>query len=168
MPKTGQKGSGVRLFGDWKKLPLVSAFLDALPSSLTDETKHVADMILKALREHIDSQDLPWEPLKASTLQRKRNTAVRGPETIYIDREDFRNSLEVRIERSAFTLRVVIGPKEAEHPDSGIDYRALAKYLEQGTSRMAARPLFEPTLEEMKNTPEFKRVSRFKFMRRPF
>lgn len=94
---------------------------------------------------HLVSQDLNWEPLKEKTLKIKNPKNV---DKILIDTELYMNSITL-LRQGEF---VSVGIKK------GMAYRKkgnfttvdrVANMLEYGTTKMVARPLWQPSIEEL-------------------
>jgi hypothetical protein len=135
----------VALFGDWGR---VSSWLNRLKyrvvtGKMEGDLQRLGQEIKVKVQEKIDSQGLPWEPLKISTVQKKGHTLV------YLDQREYRDSIEVQVHRKRFlSLELSVFPKGMHY--SGLDMQTLASYLEFGTSKMVARPLWQPVLEEVR------------------
>lgn len=137
---------GMKLTGDWKKSGLV---LEDLAQNLTPEFKKQmdkdADLILRTLQNHIDLQDLPWEPLSERTIALKG-----GNKTIYVETGWLRKNLSVRRLKSSKLYRLFIGASPWKtHKPSGVKFSDLMTWLEYGTDKIPPRPLIRPTHEEV-------------------
>ncbi len=134
----------MRLFGDWGRLlndlSTAPARLDrARRRALAD----IADRLEGAAVGHIRAQDLSWEPLSPKYLSWKIQRGY--SENIYVKTATLFRGITSEVEEDRAFVGVRRGTiREAD----GTDVVEIARWLEEGTSRMPARPLWEPTVEE--------------------
>lgn len=138
----------VSKFGDWVRAGIV---LQALSQNITPafsvQLKDDGEFILEKLKGHIDSQDLPWTPLSDKTIELKN-----GDSTIYVETGYLRDHLKVRKVKSPKNgVTFFIGASAWDTTPDGVKLSDLMIYLEYGTSKMPARPLIRPTLEEVED-----------------
>ena len=146
---------GIDFYGDWQKFQLWVAWLRngghiPLVKQWMDE---LGKQIEQKIGEHILFQDIDWEPLAASTIAKK------GHDRIYMDTGKYISSLTHNVTVSGkFDVTLTVFLKN-DYPDRGEAVATIAKYLEFGTKRMPARPLWRPVtnelpdLDAMKNFP---------------
>lgn len=138
----------ISTYGDWAKCGVM---LKALSVNLMPVAKAKIDqngkIILEALKNHIEKQDLSWKPLAKNTIYKK------GGEEILIETGALKDGLVVRKIKSAkddYTIFVGASPWKTHKP-SGLKMSDLMLYLEYGTSRIPPRPLIEPTYDELES-----------------
>lgn len=135
-----------RMTGDWHR---VNVTLNKLHSDLVPTLKakisEDGEVVLEKLTGHIYSGDLGWTPLSPDTIRLKQ-----GNSTVLIETGSLAGSFTVQRFEFDTGITVFIGiPDGASHP-SGVSASTLMLWIEQGTSRMPARPLIQPTYEEIK------------------
>lgn len=137
----------LKMTGDWKKAGI---YLKNLAVKLRPAFELLfyedGEFILKEIRGHIDKQDLNWKPLAERTVELKG-----GDDTIYIETGELYNGLSVRRIKSTTkgtTLFIGASPWK-KHKESGLKLNDLMIWLEYGTDKMVARPLIQPTYEEV-------------------
>lgn len=133
--------------GDWDKL---SHTLKRLNTQLMPTAKarlyEDGTYALETLQGHIKNQDLAWERLSEITLQLKQD------ERIYIETGELADSFgifEGTDTKTGCSYFISASPYQIHRP-SGLKYTELLMYLEYGTVRQPARPLFSPTYDELK------------------
>lgn len=131
--------------GQWDE---ANKALSTLASDLSPTLKAVVsdsgELVLDKLRGHIYSGDLGWTPLSPDTIRIKH-----GNSTILVETGTLANSFTVQKFDLGTGINVFVGiPQGTSHP-SGISADTLMLWIEQGTSRMPARPLIAPTLDEV-------------------
>jgi hypothetical protein len=144
----------VRFYGDWGKAKLWFNKMETADFNkvFRKELKALGKAVVVKLKSHITRQDLPWEQLAPFTVKKK------GHAKIYIETRQYKNSMHAKVRKSGKrALKLVVFPK-GTHVASGLPMQELGMYLEYGTSRIPARPIWRPTYEEMKKMPEFKRL----------
>lgn len=134
--------------GDWQR---AGAVLKALNSYLVPAFKgrlyEDSQVVLEALRGHIDRQDLPWIPLSQKTVELKG-----GDETIYVESGYLRDNIDVRkIKSSQKDVTYFIGASAWKKHPSGVKFSDIMIWLEYGTDKIPPRPLIIPTVDEMEN-----------------
>ncbi len=144
-----------RLTGGWEKTKawLNSVKFGLFMGDLESDFQTTAKSIEKSVMSAIVGQRFDWVPLANSTIAKK------GHDAIYIETNFYLDSLDVKVSKSGrFNLELAVFP-QGTHP-SGIDMQTLARWLEFGTATIPARPLWRPALEEVSNSPEFKRLAK--------
>lgn len=134
------------LFGEWARFQtwVKKVKYRAVGGDYASDVESIAAWIVGAIQGHIDNQDLGWAELQPRTIARK------GHATIYLETGEYRNSIKARLQKAGrFSLVLQVSP-EGTHSQSGLSMDKLARHLEFGTSKMYARPLWRPVLEELK------------------
>lgn len=141
-------GIGIETFGQWSEAGVVLKNISAkLNPTFQAQMTEDGEMILEKLRGHISAQDLGWTPLSDHTVELKN-----GNTTIYVETGYLMNNLEVRKVRSTtFGATLFIGASAWKTHPSGVKFSDLMIWLENGTSKMPARPLIQPTWEEVQD-----------------
>ncbi|MCF6192325.1 MAG: phage virion morphogenesis protein [Candidatus Hydrothermae bacterium] len=134
----------MRLFGDWGRL---IRDLATAPSRLDRARRRaladIADRLEGEAVGHIRAQDLPWEPLSPKYLSWKIRKGY--SENIYVKTATLFRAITSEVGEDRAFVGVRRGTvREAD----GTDVVEIARWLEEGTSRMPARPLWGPTVEE--------------------
>lgn len=131
--------------GDWKRAGVIMSVAQKnLDPMIKSTLKECGEMVLSKMKEHIDSQDLGWQPLASSTVK------IKGSDQIYVESGTLYNSLSVRFIKSAGDTVIFVGASPWKtHKNSGLNLNTLMGYLEYGTNKMPARPLIRPTWDEM-------------------
>lgn len=142
--------SNAVLYGDWSKAK--QWFSSVRQSPLTEEVKKAADSLGQAITEriqfHIHEQDLPWPPVSTQTTKRSGK--------ILLESGAYVKSISHEVSTAGkFELTVFVSPK-GTHPKSGVAMDLLGSYFEYGTSKMPARPLWRPVVNEIPTFPEWK------------
>ena len=143
------------LYGQWGRMKawFQKVKMRAAPTSMQEDVQRFGDAVRERVRLHIVSQDLPWPPLKHGTITAKGHSAA------YMDTLEYYRSIDVKVSKTAvFSLDMLVGPV-GEHSGSGLSMGLLASYLEYGTEKILARPLWRPVLAEVENMPEFKQLT---------
>jgi hypothetical protein len=96
-------------------------------------------------------RDAAWPPLAASTILRK------GHDRPFIDSGLYMDSITVRlVKKSKGVMELQVGPEGLT--DDGYSYQDVARWLEYGTSRIPARPLWRPLMQRIPRYPEFRDI----------
>lgn len=115
-----------------------------LNPTLTAELKDNGEIVLDKIRGHIYSGDLGWTPLSPDTIRLKN-----GDSTILVETGTLANSFKVQKFDFGTGVNIFVGiPSDTPHP-SGVSADKIMMWIEEGTSRMPARPLIGPTLDEV-------------------
>jgi hypothetical protein len=135
--------------GDWKKAGILLKHLHLTTPILARQKLYDdGEKVLKRLQQHIDEQDLPWLPLKESTVRKK------GNQIVYVETRYLRDNLSVRrISAGISGATVFIGASPwKRHKPSGLKFSELMAILEYGRrdGHIPPRPLIRPTYEEVK------------------
>lgn len=131
--------------GDWNRANVaLQKLATELNPTLKAEITSEGELVLDKLRGHIYSGDLGWTPLSPDTIRIKN-----GNSTILIETGTLANSFAVQKFDFGTGVNIFVGiPSGTSHP-SGVNADTLMLWIEQGTSRMPARPLIRPTLDEV-------------------
>ena len=133
--------------GDWGKLMNT---LNRLNTQLVPTAKarlyEDGTYALERLQGHIQNQDLAWDRLSEITVQLKQD------ERIYIETGELADSFGIfkGTDTSTGCSYFISASSYKVHQPSGLKYTELLMYLEYGTIRQPARPLFSPTYDELK------------------
>lgn len=126
------------LIGQWAG---VADALDMLPAEIQSSAvwgqRKVAERLIRIVKGHINDQDLGWEPLDPKTNS--------GDPRILVDYEDYYSAIKAWKDLGTYYAGV---PRTAKNR-RGISIAFYAQLHEYGTSRMPARPLWEPSFQEM-------------------
>lgn len=132
------------------KLGLLIKMVEALPV-LTDEfigdfNHGEADRMLEVVREHIDNQDLGWEPLSEAYAEFKRHEGL--SEKTWVSTGELKSRLAVH--ENEFGALYIGGAKGEIHEFSGMELNKLIGILEDGNlgRGLPARNLFGPSRRE--------------------
>lgn len=132
--------------GDWHKAGIMLKWLPAsLSTKAHDKLYADGEKVVKKMVEHIDKQDLNWQPLSEMTVRTKGNSQI------YVDTGWLRDNLGVRrMTSNPLRSTIYIGASPWKtHKPSGKKFSSLMIDLEYGTPKIPARPLIRPTWEEM-------------------
>lgn len=137
------------LTGDWNRAGLYLQNLAIkLNPAFQAQFEEDGQFVLETMRGHIDKQDLSWTPLSEHTIELKG-----GDDTIYIETGTLRDGLSVRrIKSSTRGSTIFVGASPwKRHAPSGAKLSDLLIWLEYGTDKIPARPLVQPTIEEVRD-----------------
>lgn len=105
-----------------------------------------AEWIFNQLHVHIANQDLGWAPNSPSTLAKKRGDLV------MVETWAYYRAIRPRFPRtSSFAHDVTIGPGDGLTKRTKEPLQKIAWWLEHGTTRQPARPLYSIVLAEWRN-----------------
>lgn len=140
------------LYGDWRELGVWLRTAKTKPISAG--IKKAFDILGKAVSErlkfHIREQDLPWPSISP-------NTRKKSPKILF-ESGEFMNSIDHRVTTSGrYHIQVDITPR-GTHSKAKLPMGLLASYFEYGTSKMPARPLWRPVMNEIPMMPEWKEM----------
>lgn len=125
--------------GPWEA---AGEFVRSLPqhlrrSAMTAQEK-AARRYLRIIKTHLELQDLPWAPHSSKYSNRTGKILVDS------------GHMKKAIRYWQYKYVVYIGIKRGiKHRENGQELADIASFHEYGTSKMPARPLFAPSLEEM-------------------
>jgi len=147
-----------KLEGHWLALPSMMGNIKQIVAEVgTSFNKMIADEALKAMRESIDKGatiDGEWEPLAKRTIRNKSGTPYyRNADKQYLFTEAFKNDLGVMNFGEKMSQRFKVGFTKESHIGYNkkvINYNELASWLEYGTDKIPARPIFEPAMRVAK------------------
>lgn len=133
-------------FGDWTRAGVVLQGLSVnIFPAFKAQIEEDGNLILKALVDHIDAQDLPWTPLSERTIELKG-----GDTTIYVETGYLKDNLQVRRVKSvANGITLFIGASAWKRTPDGVKLSDLMIWLEYGTDKVPPRPLIRPTWDEV-------------------
>jgi len=124
----------------------INAFTTRLAPAFEAQVEKDGELIVKTLVGHIENQDLSWTPLSDVTVMLKG-----GDTTIYVETGFLKSNLITRKVKTSGGFTFYIGaPKDVVHAPSGVPLDKIMLWLEYGTDKIPARPLFRPTEEEIK------------------
>lgn len=132
------------LTGDWAQ---ATAFFNTLPYSLVAGANSLVEsqgnFLAQELKDHIWKQDLGWVPLAEATVLKKE--IIGASQLTLVEWGTFAESITANVFVSGDDISVYVYA-------AGENLRApndkIAMWHEFGTSRMPARPLFNPTFNE--------------------
>jgi hypothetical protein len=132
-------------YGDWMK---IQASLKKIDSDRVVEKSEkqmgaIGRELTRKLKSHIRNQDLDWAPLSSASIKKK------GFDQIYVDRGDYLRSITYDVTVENGTIKLNVYP-EGDHY-SGLSMQELADYLEYGTAKIRARPLWRPVFSEIES-----------------
>lgn len=135
--------------GDWVRASNAFQKLNkTLRPTFVAQVDKDGELILERLRGHIDAQDLGWVALSPISVR------IKGSEKIWVDTGTIYNAMTVQkftFSKSQFSVFVGV-PEGVSHPGTSVSSATICMWLEEGTPRMPARPLFQPTFEEVERT----------------
>lgn len=137
--------------GDWGRAFKV---VNSLPNIIAKENAKFLETVGKKgvglLRFHIDNNDLPWRPLSEAYLEQKRSEGYSS--NIWKRSQDLYDSLKFEVVKKGSGSGVFMGVPKGEQTETGDQMTDIAKIHEFGalSAGIYERPLFRPTLEELK------------------
>lgn len=102
----------------------------------------LAEEMKAAVIDHIYSQDLNWAPLNPKTVKKK------GHSEVYIDTQTYVNAISIVKNRNQVSAGIKKGQQYKGRKDRSVTVDQVAMWMEFGTRRAPARPLWQPTIEE--------------------
>lgn len=132
-------------YGDWMKIraSLKRIDSDEALEKASKQMESLGRVITRRLKAHIRKQDLDWAPLSSATIKKK------GFDKIYVNRGDYLRSITYDVTSENGVVELNVYP-EGDHY-SGLSMQELADYLEYGTAKMRARPLWRPVFAEVED-----------------
>lgn len=131
--------------GDWKG---VEKFFGSLGIEMKKKISQAQWDICKKLRDtvidHITAQDLNWEDLSERTVKLKK----KNKDLILIDTETYVSNIKMWRANGVVNVGVKKGTTYKRKSGS-VSLERVAIWLEYGTSKMPARPLWNPSFEEL-------------------
>ena len=105
----------LKKFGDWAKAGIVlSVMQEQMKPHFEARLKESGEMFLEAIRDHINTQDLPWTPLSPTTVR------LKGDDTIYFETGFLYENFAVRkIKSSAKEYTIFVGASPWVRTPSG-------------------------------------------------
>lgn len=147
--------TGLSFYGDWSRVSNVLGGI-SVPRNLDSFERALANLgnaIKKKIELRVNRGDIGWPALSPRTVIRKGHTKI------YVETGKFLNSIKVVVrKKSKGIIEVSIKPTGTN--DEGVSYEDIHRWLEFGTSRMPARPLWRPIMKQVPTMPEFKEVKR--------
>lgn len=132
--------------GDWNG---AINYLAQMSYRVKTVTKREQLQVVKDLKRivigHIINQDLNWQPLSEHTKSRKNQE---NKDKILIDTELYLNSITITRDNDSVSVGIAKG-KAYRKKGNFTSVDRVANMLEYGTTRMPARPLWNPSLDEM-------------------
>jgi len=139
---------GVSFTGDWDKLKRT---LDGVARKFESETgKQIGKAIMKIERkvlDHIDEQDLGWEPLTEPYAKRKEKLNL-GPDTLRATNTMYENISTYQPNDFEGAVGVTRGVKTKDGEDI-TDIAIIHEQPDNDGKKIPARKLWEPTMKEM-------------------
>lgn len=139
--------------GDWEKVTQFYAGLGLnVDKTVKRAQKEEVVEFKKALVRAIVTQKYAgtglWPPLRPKTTYRKKD----NKNSIYMDTEKYVNSIVVKIQGSVARVGFRAGVTYKKKGQRSVSIEQVAFWMEYGTSRAPARPLWGPTLQERGGT----------------
>ena len=137
----------VSMIGDWGKFDKsISAMVDRkLIPLMKVSIGESGKLVLKTLVGHVQTQDLNWAPLSVETLDRKSSALT------FLETGELINNLVMQeVVDKADRYTVFVGAPNTVHSPSGERYSDIMLYMEFGTLQNPARPLIQPTFDELR------------------
>jgi hypothetical protein len=136
-------------FGPWSKALMATKHLDKdLHNAFLRGQEKALKKVARAVKEHIERQDLPV--LTLNPKKRSNN----DPRTL-IDTRSYIDSIKTWRENYTYYVGVKSGLIE---PKSKAEITKVAYWLEKGTRKMVARPVWGPTFRELGGTKYLEKV----------
>lgn len=146
-------------FGDWAgAVRVFSRLSPEIKVACVRAQEKLAMAILKKVKAHLLKQDLPWRHLTAKYLKKK--TKAGWDSRILLATHSYYNNIEFWKRSNGWN--VFIGVKKGvygitlEGKKSAIDIATIAYIQEFSENRKRRRPLWNPVIREMGNTPGLK------------
>jgi len=136
---------GARKFGPWNKAVIVAKTMKVKMDKASK--LYITRMGSKAegiAKKHMRNQDLGWESLKPSTIAQKARSGLSG--NILIATSSYFQSITSFTEGST----AFVGVRRTVRNKDGEIIANIAKIHEFGGRNIPKRPLWKPTLDEMK------------------
>lgn len=145
-------------YGDWAKAAIVlRGMANNLTPAFTAQLNADGEFVLETLKGHILVQDLKWQPLSPNTRKRE---GYLGDDFIYYDTGFMYDNLRVlKVNSRKNGASFFIGAnRDVKYHTGDARYesseepllRDVLVWMEYGTEKQPARPLFRPTWEEVK------------------
>lgn len=150
----------VQFYGDWNRM---DSFLERIgyggtQDDFEDALRSLGEAVRLLIVRRIENGDAVWPPLAPITIRRK------GHPQVYVETGKFLASIRVEIvKKSSGILEVQIAPEGVN--DQGVSYTDIANWLEYGTSRIPARPLWRPIMSRIPRLKEFTQLNRLLMQR---
>lgn len=147
MAKRQRVGSIViKKIGSWDStIRAIGSLGPKVKDAAKKSQRRLANEMKNAIINHIYAQDLKWAPLRPSTSKRKNN---KNRYMIYMDTETYINSITIIAKGDTVSVGIKKGQPYKGKKDRSITVDQVAMWMEFGTARAEARPLWQPTIEE--------------------
>lgn len=143
-----------RLFGRWEEaIRMMNSLGPAIKKASVASQLKICQLIAQKVKNHLKYQDLDWEPLSDSYIQRKERSGLDG--RILMSYQTYYNNIEAwsrTNEGFAFVgVRKGMYTKELSGARSRIDIATIAAVHEfaAGGGKIPRRPLWNPTIGEI-------------------
>ncbi|MCU0439359.1 MAG: hypothetical protein MUC49_15810 [Raineya sp.] len=136
----------IKKFGDWNKVESLVRNLDTMLKKANHQAlQKITKEAEKRVIDHLDNQDLSWEPLSASYKNDKVRKGLSNG--ILIASQDFRNAITSIITSDTGFVGIPKGKRNRE----GEELEIIAAVHEFGSEKrnIPKRQLWGPTLEEV-------------------
>jgi len=141
---------GVSFTGDWDRLKRT---LGGVAKSFKTETgRQIGKAIMKIERkalDHLDEQDLGWEPLDPAYAKRKEQRGL-DPDTLRATNNMYENITTDQPNEFEGAVGVTRGVRTKDGEDV-TDIAIIHEQPDNDGKKIPARKLWEPTFEEMKD-----------------
>lgn len=139
-------GLVIKKVGNWDgTIKALKNFGPQIAKEAKQSQRRLAVNMRAAIIGHIQAQDLKWAPLRPDTLKRKQN---KNRYMIYMDTETYINSITINTKGNSVSVGIKRGQPYKGRKDRSITVDQVAMWMEFGTSKVEARPLWRPTIEE--------------------
>lgn len=146
-------------FGNWEEAVRVFGNLSPyIKVSCIKAQEGLGRDILKRVKGHLIKQDLPWRPLTKAYLKRKKGWDSR----ILLSTHSYYTNIDIWRRSNGWS--VFVGVKKGiygltpEGKKSKLDIATIAYIHEFSRKSNRRRPLWNPTVREMGNTPGIKAI----------
>jgi hypothetical protein len=136
----------IKKFGDWDKVESLVRNLDTMLKNANHQAlQKITKEAEKRVKDHIDNQDLSWEPLSASYQNNKVRKGLSN--SVLIATQDFRNAITRIITSDTGFVGIPKGKRNRE----GEELEMIAAVHEFGSEKrnIPKRELWQPTSQEV-------------------
>lgn len=151
MPKSPRKFTKVQAkrVGNWEKAIQFYSKLgfdirDSVKRAQKEEVTELKKAIVRAIVTQKYAGTSKWPALKPTTTYRKKD----NKNMIYMDTEKYVNSIMVRVEGSVASVGFRKGVTYKRRGGRSVTLEQVARWMEYGTRRQPARPLWGPSIQE--------------------
>ena len=138
----------IKRFGNWAQARRATSTLDkSIKRAIRSAEEKIARRLIKIVKGHILSQDLPWVPLSPTTKNRK------GHDNVYLDSRFYINS--IKFWQKNYVIHIGI-PRGVMDADGEVELWKVATWMEKGLPNrgMPPRPLWGPSIKELGGGPQ--------------